>query len=104
MFAADNPVISPIEPASIPSRNNDLTIEWFQVQDQLGEPLQRLGLAGGEFMIAGGHGLDILDAYQFVPDPAPPDHVPGGYVVRDTVHPRSERTSLVERREAPPEM
>jgi hypothetical protein len=36
--------------------------------------------------------------------PALPNHVPGGYVVSDTVHPRSQRTSLVEIREAAPEI
>jgi hypothetical protein len=30
--------------------------------------------------------------------------VPGGYVVSDTVHPGSQRTSQVEIREATPEM
>jgi hypothetical protein len=47
---------------------------------------------------------DFLDADQPVPDPALPNHVPGGYVVSDTVDPGSEGTSLVEIGEAAPEV
>jgi hypothetical protein len=54
--------------------------------------------------IAARHALDALDAHQPAPDPALPHHVSGGYVVSDTVHPGSNRTSPVEIREATPEM
>ena len=82
-----------------------MTIERFQALDQHREALERFGLAGGEFtLIAARHGLDVLDAHQPVPDPALPNHVPGGYVVSETVHPGSQRTSAVEMREAAPEL
>jgi hypothetical protein len=42
--------------------------------------------------------------YRLVPDPALPNHVPGGYIMSDTVYPGSQRTSQIEIREATPEM
>src|ERR1700683_4645579 len=70
--------------------NDDLPVEWFQALDQRLETLQRLRLCVGECaVIAARHGLNALDAHQPVPDPALPDHVPGGYVMSDTVNPGS---------------
>jgi hypothetical protein len=45
-------------------------------------------LGGCKFslLIAIGHGFDRLDTHQPVPDPALSNHVPGGYVMSDTVH------------------
>src|SRR5580692_6765872 len=85
--------------------NDDLPVKWFQALDQRLETLKRLRLAGGEFtVITARHRLDALNAHQAVPDPALPNHVAGGYVMSDAVHPGSQRASLVEIREAPPKM
>src|ERR1700722_1944527 len=56
---------------------------------------------GGKFTpIIGWHGFYLLDADQSLPKPPLPNHMPGGYIVRDAVHPGSERTAPVEMRES----
>ena len=49
-------------------------------------------------MIAAGHGLDVLDAYQLVPDPALPDHVPGGQGFLVRFRPQNDETQLAKER------
>jgi len=48
--------------------------------------------------------LDSFQAYKLLPDPALPNHMSGGHVVGYAVDPSSHRTSLVEGREATPEL
>ncbi len=107
MLAGDNPgkITDRTRVHSFKIGNDNLTIERLQALDQHRETIERFGLTGSEFtLITTGHGFDSLDAHQTLPDPALPNHVPGGHVVRDTVHPGSERTSVVEVREAAPEL
>jgi hypothetical protein len=64
-----------------------------------------LVVTGDEFiLIIGRHALDFLDAGERLPDSALPNHMPGRYVVGNTVHPGSERTSPIEMREAAPQL
>ena len=83
-----------------------MTIERFQALDQHRETIECFGLGGGEFSVitTTGHGFNRLDAHQSTPDPALPNHVPGGYIVSNAVHPGSQRTSVVKMCEAAPKL
>src|SRR5579864_817246 len=86
-------------------RNDDLAIDRLELLDQRGEALKGLVLAGNTFaLLIGWHGLDLFDAGEFLPHSSLPNHVSGGYVVGNAVHPGSKRTSPIKMLEAAPQL
>jgi hypothetical protein len=104
-FAADRPVISPIDAASTSSRyRRDAAIERLECLYECEEPFESDVTIGGPLPVAAvRHRGQFVEADERGALAPPAQDLRRDDVVRDTVDPGSERTASVETREAAPE-